>query len=702
MRTDAERSGPAARWALPAAGALGLLVAVALGGGPPLAARLGAVVQTTALAGWAVGLWFLAAFGLGRVIRPWVHASPNAAALQLAAGVGLMLALAGTLGPLGWMNAAVCWGVTAVGVALALEQAFRARRTPRERPEPAHGLWALAWIAGGVLLLAAASPPGCLWASEFGQYDSLSYHLQLPQEWLRDGDTMPAAHNIYSFLPGFVETAFLWLAHLTLAPVDSPEGHGLLAGAGWRVWTTHLLPAGLTVLAAWLVARTVRALTGEDRRCPPAEALAGAAVLATPWVVVVGSISYNEAGVLALGAGAMLAAADTSLRPWVRGVLAGALVGAACGCKPTAIFLVAPAVGLVLLGRLPARDWARAVLPGMLAGAALLLPWMLRNAVASGNPVFPQARAVFGDGPWTAEQHDRYARAHRFDGSLADRLRTLAWTAPNTPPTAAPVERFRGAANPQWAALFPAGIAIGLAVVVALRTQRGVAGLLLAGLATQLVGWLALTHLQSRFLLPCVLTLAPLVGLGAALGRVGLTAGVVAVFVQLGALLTAYFREHDGAPNARLALGPGVETGRIWDDEVSPAIPTAWVHRFVPEGRTLALVGEATPLFYERRTIYSTTYDRSVLAEAVRTHPGDPAAWIEAFTNAGAGAVLVNLAELDRLRRSGWLDPALTPEAVDAFVRSLGPPAAVWRESGRAVWILPELPADERDENPGP
>ena len=91
-----------------------------------------------------------------------------------------------------------------------------------------------------------------------------------------------------------------------------------------------------------------------------------------------------------------------------------------------------------------------------------------------------------------------------------------------------------------------------------------------------------------------------------------------------------------------------------------------------------------------------------MLAEAVRTHPGDPAAWVEAFADAGAGAVLVNLAELDRLRRSGWLDPALTPEAVDAFVRSLGPPAAAWRESGRAVWILPEPPADERHENPGP
>ena len=76
------------------------------------------------------------------------------------------------------------------------------------------------WAAWGVpalalLLVAASSPPGWLWDSEGRGYDALEYHLQLPQEWLRMGRLAPLEHNVYSFLPGYIEAAFYHLAVAT-------------------------------------------------------------------------------------------------------------------------------------------------------------------------------------------------------------------------------------------------------------------------------------------------------------------------------------------------------------------------------------------------------------------------------------------------------------------------------------------------------
>ncbi|MEZ6319149.1 MAG: hypothetical protein R3B49_10435 [Phycisphaerales bacterium] len=73
------------------------------------------------------------------------------------------------------------------------------------------GGWA--WIVAvpiGVLVVACASPAGWLWDSEFGGFDALAYHLELPQEWMqRAGRVWPVDHNVYSYLPSYVEAAYV-------------------------------------------------------------------------------------------------------------------------------------------------------------------------------------------------------------------------------------------------------------------------------------------------------------------------------------------------------------------------------------------------------------------------------------------------------------------------------------------------------------
>ncbi|VAX38298.1 hypothetical protein MNBD_PLANCTO03-1802, partial [hydrothermal vent metagenome] len=529
--------------------------------------------------------------------------------LQCAVGLACLFSLSHLLGIVSLLNPVTAIGIVLLGIGLALTQASIALRahTLKNLPPPSLA-WLLATPAIAVLLVAAAMPPGWLWSSEFGGFDALSYHLQLPQEWLALGRIEPLEHNVYSYLPGSIEAAFTHMGAMTLAPTD----RGLLAGDGWRLLACQGLHAGLTLTAAWLAARATRrfALNAGTHATTArwAGAITGCLMLATPWAVVTGSLAYNEAGVNAMLAGVLLVCAQPQLSPTVRSGLVGLLVGAACGFKPTALFFVGLPAGFLLVasciqfqfycatdseprtsvrgsgehesppglksgapknGMLfsskKLRTLAPALLVGALVGLLTLSPWLLRNFLHSGNPVFPFAADLFGSAHWSADQLARYTAAHTFDGSLADRLRTLLWTSPASAPGDPTIERFRGLANPQWGLLAPMTLAaVGLLLVRSPRTAPRRAGLsparlpalLTLGLLAQLLVWLTLTHLQSRFLLPTLPIAAVLVGLAFAHLRtradtrpearaaVALLAGV-AIAAQSAFLFVTYTTQRD-------------------------------------------------------------------------------------------------------------------------------------------------------------
>ncbi|HRQ74168.1 MAG TPA: hypothetical protein PLU35_14175, partial [Phycisphaerales bacterium] len=236
--TGTTRSPTGARaWtlALGAAGGVMLLAAVASIGSPGgSAGALGSVIFKAGSA-WPAVLYLLGAHGLGRLAsRAW-RAATFAAPLQFGAGLAIMLSVSHLLGVAGLLHGAtgiaLGLGVCIAGAAVACEQWARAARAGRrDSAQTRGGAW-LAAPAAAVLAVAACSPPGWLWDSEFGGYDVLSYHLQLPQEWLALGSIRPLQHNVYSYLPGYVEAAYLHLAAMTGAPRPLADGTpaGLLA-----------------------------------------------------------------------------------------------------------------------------------------------------------------------------------------------------------------------------------------------------------------------------------------------------------------------------------------------------------------------------------------------------------------------------------------------------------------------------------------
>ena len=684
-------AGPAVNpWWVGVALMLGAVVALAaVGNAAGVGGVLAGMVETSGAAALAVGVYLAAAYGVGTLgDRAW-GASVNRHAYRLGVGVALMLSVGHGLGALGWLTAASAIGVAVVGLGLAGRVVVAGARRGAVRLGEGRWVW-IAAVPIAVIVVACASPPGWLWDSEYGAFDALAYHLELPQEWMRAGRVWPTDHNVYSYLPGYVESAYVQLAQMTVAPADE----GLLAGSGWRAQMAHVLAAGLTLASAWFIGRVVLELASragaDGARARAAAWGAGALALATPWVVVVGTVAYNEAGVSALGAAAVLAALDREIRPAWRGALAGVLVGVACGCKPTAMVFVTPVVGVVLLAGTERRAWAPAIAWACTAGALAISPWMVRNWIACGNPVFPQLAGVFGDGHWTGEQVTRFAGAHHYHGGVLERLRLLVADDPSAGAGAHLVERFRGAANPQWGLLFPAGVLALVSGACSPRARRW-AWVLGAGLGVQLVVWMTMTHLQSRFLVPCVLVACPLVGVALAAGRgVGVPgrAAIAVVVIQTMVLVGVFATQRHGLPNGKTAVGLGFDLSRPYDEDYARALPWAWVNGNLDAGVKVYVLGDAAVFLYDRAVVSNSTWDAWALAEAMRAHPGDPGAWTGELRASGIDAVLISTGELGRLRASGWIDPELTPERVRAWIATLDAPVMVWEDVGAALFVL--------------
>jgi hypothetical protein len=597
-------------------------------------------------------------------------------------------------------------GSVVVGLALLGHQLIR-RGPAVAAVSPA---WLLSIPALALLIVAACQPPGWLWDSEAGGYDALSYHLQLPQEWLARGRIVPLDHNFFSYLPSYVEASYLHLTALMGLPSTASAAApaiGLLAGDGYGAIACQFLGVGIALLTAWFLAALARAACGyAGVESPATNALAAIISLCTPWVIVTGSLAYNDLAAVMFLAAAALVVIDRSLTPFVRGVLVGILTAAACNAKPTALIFGAPGLALALAATTGLR---RSLLPlagAAAAGAIWILPWLIRNWAACGNPVFPQAASVFGSGHWTAEQVARFTDAVTFHGSLADRLKLLVLIDPSDPSG----PRHRGMLHPQWFALFPAVIAAAGWALLRPATHRA-AALCVAVLGLQLLAWLSFTHLQSRFLLPMLVPGATLLALAASTltrpRHIGPAILAVAAIAQLSASIWTFTTQRGGMPNQLLLSGPGIRSGEAFRAELvltdpaearrflSDLPPEPFINLALPPGGSIYLLGDATPFYYSYPVVYNTTWDAWPLAETMRATPNDPAAWTRALHGQGIRYVLVNFAEIDRLTRSGWIDPLITRQAVESWLRTAGRPIRRWPTSD-LVELLPSAPEPPR------
>lgn len=701
-------------------------------------------LTTIILNGWGsflLSILFIAGcIGLAIPLRRFWSTSSESAAITAAVGLSLGLTLNHIIGqcgmfrigtlPIGAMLIPAIGAATLIWGSASLVQRARAGLIPR--PSYQYLFWA---PAIGILLTAASSPPGWLWDTEFGGFDALSYHLQLPQEWFVANRIEPVRHNVYSYLPSYMEAVFTSFAHFgRLPPSDATgfgNGFGLLTpdSSGQNAWLAlacQYVHALVTLLGAWIIAALARSL-GASR---PTSLVIAACALATPWLIVTGSLAYNEGAVIALFAGAMLVAAQRDLSPIIRGVLCAFIIGVACGCKPTAILFCAPPVAILLLGTTPVRIWPKLAAAGIAVGIASLSPWLLRNFLNSGNPVFPYLHTLFGDAHWTSEQFSRYSGAHHANEPLLDRLKLLIFADTTNPGSSQGQGQHRGIMHPQfgWLSL----ILVGSSAFVLFASHTRCLGMLLVlGLLSQIAAWVFFTHIQSRFLLPLVVPVAALFALALSprprditasatlesadrSARISFWIAALMTTLQIITLGNVFGSQRRSDPNGLLLLGPGMLSGELARAEWNLLNPTekaqlesnlsaaAWMNLKSIGGSSLLLIGDSTPFYFGGRSgptgaeigdglpRYNVTWDRSIITAAITASGQDPAAQdaaiSQAIKDAGITHILLNSAELSRLARSGWLDPLLTPTTLQRWLSANATPLREWRGEGRVLY----------------
>ena len=614
----------------------------------PLALLFAAIAFATVFA--------LACLGLGAPVAAWAMGRREVTlawlSIAIAAGAGVLAAIAFVLGCVGALIPVVLGLVLAGSAVVGAVRAHRMRALPRGvrvRP-PAVATLFLA-IAGSVTLVAAAVP------SAF--YDQVNYHLAFPYHWLRLHRLVVFPRHDYSYLP--TNMGLLYTYALALLPV----------------WAGQVVHWCLGVVSVVATAALARVLAG-------AKAASWSAVIfaTAPTTLLCATWAGNDLGVAAFAATSWLMVAvgcgETTARTWRWWLLTGVMAGLAVGCKIIALAtIVAPIVVVLLVPWRFAADQprqARAVIVRtlvFLAGAVLaFLPWAGHSLVLTGNPLYPLLSAATVGGVKATGQAF-FGGAERFPGVMAWAWGKLA-ALPRA--TLAP----RGAAGnigPVFLALLPA------VVVAAILRRRPLERLLLVGFVLGVVGW-SLGPQLGRYLLPVLLLAAVLAG-GVWSELLAGWSKPVSVALQV-VLATALAWSTLGGLSsevlARIGCALGTSTTEEWLERSVDYWPAArFVNESLPARAKLLLVAEARSLYLDRDIVVEDPFRKPLLTElAEREASGE--AIVARLAAMGVTHVLFNQAEAARIaemnRRSDYFEcasPAARARVQAFFQRGLRP-----------------------------
>ena len=292
------------------------------------------------------------------------------------------------------------------------------------------------WSAGQVVGFAAVVAPflalmglGALLPTI--EFDALEYHLQGPKEYFLDGRIGFLPHNVYASMPFGVEML------TTLAmEVMGDWWLGALAGQELIAW--------FALASAVLIAGSASQVAGSNR----AGWFAAVVYLTTPWIFRAGNTPFVEGPLCFTHAALIWAVVRLGWfrnrgtgevgRPLAEGLLVGLLAGGALAIKyPALISAVVPAGLVVLAEAIRARSGRLAL--GFAVGLGLVAgPWLGKNAVDTGNPVYPLAWSVFGGDEWDAGREAQWRAAHSprpvtiglLAGSMLDVAGRSDWQSP--------------------------------------------------------------------------------------------------------------------------------------------------------------------------------------------------------------------------------------------------------------------------------
>ncbi len=610
----------------------------------------------------------------------------------LGLGVGLLCLLELTLGVCGHLErgvwVAIFGAMTAAAILAyggALRRAYAARTKVELRPISGwHWVWLAVVPFAATAMLVATAPPGVLWPEEGNGYDVLEYHLAVPKAYYEAGRIGFLPNNVYSNFPMNAEMLYLLAMVLRGGAIE-----GIMPAQVFNA-----LLAFLTVAAVWAAARPFG----------PRTALFAAVLAGTcGWLVYLSGVAYVENAMLlftALALGAVVrAGVGAGASRWA--LLAGVFAGLACGCKYTAVVLVAIPLGLVILAqtvihvvrhrRAAAQDPSpgsqssalrpvgciRTTLLFALGAFATFGPWLLKNAVFCGNPVFPLATTWLGYRPdvWDSASEARWRTGHQ-------------------PPLAA--RSAAGRVGAVWSGVMReprTGLLLWGLATVAWLLERRRRWALAAIVGMQVLLWAGTTTLVERFAVPVLPPLFVLAATavcgrereaGAFAGAVRAdsqtfagspgsmeTAGarrtaVVCTVVLIAAAFSLYRIGRLYYYQSRILNADGSVARLSWHGQTEWLLGGQWpgtahwgfINGELPRDARVLLVGDARSLYVQRKCGYTVVFNANPLAAAAGPD-GDAVAALGWLRRSGWTHVYVDWMEMERLRATYGFWPGI-------------------------------------------
>lgn len=516
-------------------------------------------------------------------------------------------------------------------------------------------------LFGLTFVLTLAPPSG-------NDYDSLTYHLAVPAQYLREGKVVPLPFDHHSYFPFTLEMLYA----LGLAA----RGAVLAKLFHWL-----MLPIGAFALVA----------IGRRAHSTRAGLLAAVLYASMPMVLQEASTAYIDLGFAAFAFLAVLCFCGAPSTERGQNVLWS---GVFCGlCLGTKYFgwLFFGFLGLWLLGemlrgksasRSAGLNWrhiAAFAVPALILGA----PWYIRNVLWTGNPVFPFAFLIFGGAGWTADMAAKYDESqaiYGFGKSLPD-LVLLPWRLAMTPLNAGVFESgvkgqpfwplLPGPAGGEQLGIFevpglfinvfpgPALFVLGIPALFMKGKPREI------GLCACFFGFLwlfwAFTSQQIRYLLPALGLLALVAGWGvvevAPRLRIARLVGVVSLALWfLFAPAITLWRARDTFP----VLSGAQTSEQYLRRTFSGYDAMSYANKTTPKDARFAVYGEPR-CFYLDRAYFWADQGHNTLVDYSKMQDG--AALVAALKGLGATHVLANF---NSGRNGGVFDPPqpLMDEAV--------------------------------------
>jgi hypothetical protein len=479
--------------------------------------------------------------------------------------------------------------------------------------------WARLMLAC-ILLAAALNLAGAM-APPF-EYDELEYHLGALADYQRAGRIVFLPHNFYSNMPQLTEMLYL-LAKTTTSDIAAKLLHwlfGLLAaaavyGVAQRLWSKSV---GLTAAALFYCTPFVQDLSQTAR-----------IDLATAFF-----------GTLAFGA-LVLWAEEEEKRDllWLSALGVG---GAVATKWPAVAVVLFPAVVLLVL-----RRQYRLLAGFCLAAVTMVGPWLVKNWLLTGNPMYPLFYEWFPSPHWSPAQAAVFSARHAptFGWGTIGELFTLAWK----------YSFVEAGAVPLLLLTIPLVLLIPRVEPAAKR-----AGWFFVG---SYAGWFCFTFRPWRFLFPAF-------GMGAIVGayameRLGRDTKVrIAMRLGIGLVMASSL--------AALALNDLVDVadpsrtppqmsftqyalGQFTRDEFATQVgkgvlgPIIWMNENLPGNAKVLYVGEARVYDAKHSVVYGTAFDQNPLTAMSRAAKS-PEELVAALRMQGVTHVYVNYSELNRLQ----------------------------------------------------